>query len=215
MGPKTVNIEMVSDFACPWCLVGKRRLEKALEQRLDLDIRLNWRPFQLNPEMPREGRNRREYYRSKFGEERLKDLRMALDNAGAEEGIVFCDEPDAMAPNTLSAHVLMFWAATDENIDSNALAEKLFHAHHVACENIGDHDVLVRIAGEAGMHETDVLVKLTAGDDEDTVKGQIHQAAMQGISGVPFFIINNQHGISGAQTPDILVAAISTATKMR
>jgi predicted DsbA family dithiol-disulfide isomerase len=215
MGPKTVNIEMVSDFACPWCLVGKRRLEKALEQRLDLDIRLNWRPFQLNPEMPREGRNRREYYRSKFGEERLKDLRMALDNAGAEEGIVFCDEPDAMAPNTLSAHVLMFWAATDENIDSNALAEKLFHAHHVACENIGDHDVLVRIAGEAGMHETDVLVKLTAGDDEDTVKGQIHQVAMQGISGVPFFIINNQYGISGAQTSDILVTAISTATKMR
>jgi predicted DsbA family dithiol-disulfide isomerase len=215
MRSETVNIEIVSDFACPWCLLGKRRLEKALERLPDLDIRLNWRPFQLNPDMPREGRNRRDYYRDKFGEERLKDLRVALDNAGAGEGVVFCDEPGAMAPNSLSAHVLMFWAATDESIDGNALAEKLFHAHHVACENIGDHEVLARIAGDAGMNEANVLTKLTAGDDEDVVKGQIHQAATQGITGVPFFIINNQYGISGAQAPETLVSAISTATKTR
>ena len=139
---------MVSDFACPWCFVGKRRLKKAIEQRPDLDIALNWRPFQLNPDMPREGRNRRDYYRNKFGDERAKDLRETLKNAGAEAGIVFCDEPDAMAPNTLSAHVLMFWAANDKNIDTNALAEKLFNANHVACENIGDNDLLMRIAGD-------------------------------------------------------------------
>jgi len=211
----TVNIEIVSDFACPWCLVGKRRLEKALERLPDLDIRLNWRPFQLNPDMPREGRNRREYYRDKFGDDRLKDLHGALSNAGAEEGVIFCDEPGSMAPNTLSAHALMFWASTDENIDGNVLAEKLFHAHHVACENIGDHDVLARIAGEAGMDEANVLAKLTAGDDEDVVKGQIHQAAMQGITGVPFFIINNQYGLSGAQHSETLVSAISTATQKR
>ena len=215
MDLKTVNIEVVSDFACPWCLVGKRRLEKALERLPDMNIKLNWRPFQLNPDMPREGRNRRDYYRDKFGEERLKDLRVALDSAGAGEGIVFCDEPGAMAPNTLSAHTLMFWASTDGNIDSNALAEKLFHAHHVACENIGDHGVLVRIAGEAGMDEVDVLAKLAAGDDEDTIKGQIHQAVVQGITGVPFFIINNQYGLSGAQPSETLVSAISTATKKR
>jgi predicted DsbA family dithiol-disulfide isomerase len=213
MMSNTINIEIVSDFVCPWCLVGKRRLEKALEQRPDLDINLIWRPFQLNPDMPREGQNRRKYYLSKFGEERLKELRQFLGNAGAEEGIVFCDEPDAMAPNSLSAHVLMYWAAMDQKIDSDALAEKLFHAHHVACENIGDHEVLVRIAAEAGMDEARVMAKLTTGDDEDTVKGHIQQAVAQDISGVPFFIINNQYGISGAQPAEVLVSAISTATK--
>ena len=205
--PKTINIEMVSDFACPWCFIGKRRLKKAIEQRPDLDTALNWRPFQLNPDMPREGRNRRDYYRNKFGDEGAKNLRETLKNAGAEEGIVFCNEADAMAPNTLSAHVLMFWATEDENIDTNALAEKLFNAHHVACENIGDHDVLVRIAGEAGMDKASVMSKLAAGDDEDKVKEQIHQSAARAISSVPFFIINDQYGISGAQPAEILASA--------
>ena len=200
-------MDVVSDFACPWCLVGKRRLEKAIEQLPDLDITVNWLPFQLNPQMPREGRNRRDYYRNKFGDERLKDLRQALNNAGAEEGIVFCDEPDAMAPNTLSAHVLMFWAAGDEAIDSNALAEKLFHAHHVACENIGDHDVLARIAGEVRMDRPSVMSKLHAGEDEDLVKEQIRQSTASGVSAVPFFIINGQYGISGAQSTETLISA--------
>ena len=203
---KPIKIELVSDFACPWCFVGKRRLEKAIEQRPDLDIALNWRPFQLNPDMPREGRNRRDYYRNKFGDERAKDLRATLKNAGAEAGIVFCDEPDAMAPNTLSAHVLMFWAAKDENIDTNALAERLFNAHHVACENIGDNDVLMRIAGEAGMDTASVVSKLATGDDEDKVKEQIHQSAAGGVSGVPFFIINGKYSISGAQPSDTLAS---------
>ncbi len=203
---KTINIEMVSDFACPWCFVGKRRLKKAIEQRPDLDIALNWRPFQLNPDMPREGRNRRDYYRNKFGDERAKDLRETLKNVGAKAGIVFCDEPDAMAPNTLSAHVLMFWGAKDENIDTNALAEKLFNAHHVACENIGENDVLMRIAGEAGMDTASVVSKLAAGDDEDTVKEQIHQSAAGGVSGVPFFIINDKYSISGAVPSDTLAS---------
>ncbi len=137
----TIRIEVISDFACPWCFVGLRRLKKAIGQRPDLDIALNWRPFQLNPDMPRKGRNRREYYRDKFGNERAKDLRETLRNAGAEVGIVFCDDPDAMAPNTLSAHVLMFWAVRDKNVDTDSLAEKLFEAHHVACENIWDNGV--------------------------------------------------------------------------
>ncbi len=209
---KTINIEMVSDFACPWCFVGKRRLKKAIEQRPDLDIALKWRPFQLNPDMPREGRNRRDYYRNKFGDERAKDLRETLKNTGAEAGIVFCDEPDAMAPNTLSAHVLMFWAAMDENIDTNALAEKLFNAHHVACENIGDSDVLMQIAGEAGMDTASVVSKLAAGDDEDKVKEQIYQSAEGGVSGVPFFIINDKYGISGAQPSDTLASVFDQAS---
>lgn len=205
--PNTINIEMVSDFACPWCFMGKRRLKKAIEQRPDLDTALIWRPFQLNPDMPRGGHNRRDYYRNKFGDQGAQNLRETLKNAGAEGGIVFCNEAEAMAPNTLSAHVLMFWATEDENIDTNALAEKLFNAHHVACENIGDHDVLVRIAGEAGMDRASVRSKLAAGDDEDKVKEQIHQSAARAISSVPFFIINDQYGISGAQPAETLASA--------
>jgi predicted DsbA family dithiol-disulfide isomerase len=210
---KRINIEMVSDFACPWCYVGKRRLNKVIAQRPGVDLALNWRPFQLNPDMPREGRNRRDYYRNKFGDEGAKNLRESLKNAGAEEGIVICNEPDAMAPNTLSAHVLMFWAAQNENIDTNALAEKLFYAHHVACENIGDHDVLVRIAGEVGMDKAGVVTKLAVGSDEDKVKEQIHQTAARGVTGVPFYLINERYGISGAQPAETLAAALDEIAK--
>jgi predicted DsbA family dithiol-disulfide isomerase len=209
---KTINIELVSDFACPWCLVGKRRLEKAIEQRPDLDVALAWRPFQLNPDMPREGLNRKDYYLDKFGEEGLQGLRETVNNAGAREGIVFCDVPDAMAPNTLSAHVLMFWASEDKKIDADALAEKLLNAHHVDCENIGDHDVLVRIAGEAGMDKASVASRLAAGDDENKVQEQIHRSAARGVSGVPFFIINDQYGISGAQPAEAFISAFDQIT---
>jgi len=206
MTSKSITIDLVSDFACPWCLVGQYRLKKAIEQRPDLEVALTWRPFQLNPDMPREGRNRREYYRSKFGDERAKDLRKTLNDAGAEDGIVFCDTPDAIAPNTLLAHVLMFWASGDESVDSSALAQKIFAAHHLACENIGDIEVLTRIAGEVGMDTALVASKLAAGDDEDVVKEQIHQSAAGGVSGVPFFIINDKYGISGAQPADTLAS---------
>ena len=210
---KLLPLTIVSDFACPWCLIGKRRLEQAIAQRPELAIEVDWQPFQLNPDMPREGINRWDYYQQKFGAERLSDLRETLANAGAESGIVFGNDPGAMAPNTLSAHVLMFWAAKDPNIDSNALAEKLFHAHHVDCENIGDHKVLARIAAEVGMDNAEVMAKLAAGDDEDKVKELVHQSAARGISGVPFFIVNEQYGISGAQSAASLVSAFDQALK--
>lgn len=206
MTSEVITIEVVSDFACPWCLVGLHRLRKAIAQRPALDFELSWQPFQLNPNMQREGRNRREYYRDKFGNERARTLRETLNSAGAGEGIRFCDEPDAIAPNTLSAHVLMYWAAGDDNIDINALAEKLFNAHHIECENIGAIEVLTRIAGEVGMDESGVRSKLVAGDDEDPVKEQISRSATSGVSGVPFFIINRSYGISGAQLPETLAA---------
>ena len=205
---KTIQIEIVSDFACPWCFIGERRLMKAIHQRSNIDIQIAWRPFQLNPDMPREGCNRRDYYQKKFGAEGAKHLQQTLKIAGAEEEIIFCDEPDAIAPNTLSAHMLMYWAMKEKKIDLNSLAEKIFHAHHVACENIGDHDVLVRIAEEVGMDQISVISKLSVGEDEGRVKDQIHQASAQGISSVPCFIFNTQHCISGAQSITTLVSVL-------
>lgn len=202
-----LSLEVVSDFACPWCYIGKRRLEKAIRLRPDLVLEVTWQPFQLNPDMPRIGRNRLDYYRDKFGLEGLENLRRQLDLAAAEEGLSFDYGPDAVAPNTLSAHVLMHWADDDKSIDSNTLAEKLFEAHHVNCENIGDRQVLARIAAELGMDEAGTGSRLAAGLDEDKVKARISHFASLGVGGVPFFIINDQYSISGAQPPEILASA--------
>ena len=206
---QTLDIEVISDFACPWCLVGKRRLSKAIEQRPDLDIQLSWRPFQLNPDMPREGRNRRDYYHEKFGPEGYRKLRTHLETAGVGEGIVFCDAPDAAAPNTLSAHVLMLWGTAAEDVDETALAERLFHAHHIACENIGDHEVLVRIAGESGLDPEDVRSRLAAHEDEAPAKQRIAESVARGVSGVPCFVIDGRIAISGAQPAEVLAAAFA------
>jgi len=207
MTGKKLKIEVVSDPVCPWCYVGKRRLESALDQRPGLDVDVQWQPFQLNPDMPRDGRNRRDYYREKFGADTAETLLAGMQQTGEEVGIEFGQDPEAMAPNTLSAHVLMHWADADESIDAGNLAEKLFHAHHVACEDIGNQAVLTRIAGEVGMDEGKVAERLAAGVDEDTVKAKIAHSVSLGVSGVPFFIVNGKYGISGAQPPEILADA--------
>jgi len=204
---KMLTIDVVSDPVCPWCFVGKRRLESAIAQLPELDITVRWHPFQLNPDMPREGRNRQEYYREKFGEERAKMMLSGLQDTGADEGISFGQDPEAVSPNTLSAHVLMHWANLDENIDADALAEKIFSAHHEACENIGDHQVLTRLAGEVGMDEETIATRLAAGADESVIKESIEHSVQLGVSGVPFFVVNGKYGISGAQPPESLVSA--------
>jgi len=208
-----IELEIISDFACPWCFIGKRRLEKALAERPDLDITITWLPFQLNPDMPREGRNRHEYYIDKFGHEGVVNFRKTLNTAAQGEGIFLGYAPDAIAPNTLSAHTLMYWATEERNVDTGALAERLFEAHLVACENIGNHDVLVRIAGESGMDQDKIRLNLATSEDEAVVKQQINQAAAMGVGGVPFFIFNRQYGISGAQPAETLLAAFDQALK--
>jgi predicted DsbA family dithiol-disulfide isomerase len=203
-----IKIEIVSDHVCPWCYVGKRRLEAALAQRPELDVEVAWQPYQLSPDMPREGCKKLDHYREIFGEERAEIIMGSMKDTGIEEGIAFGNNPDAISPNTLSAHVLMLWARDDEHVDANELAEKLFYAHHVACENIGDHAVLMRIASEVGMDDPGLAEKLQSGKDEDKVAQLVQESAARGVSGVPFFIINGRYGLSGAQPADSLIAAL-------
>jgi predicted DsbA family dithiol-disulfide isomerase len=203
-----IKIEIVSDHVCPWCYVGKRRLEAALAQRPELDVEVTWQPYQLSPDMPREGRKKLDHYREIFGEERAEIIMGSMKDTGVEEGIAFGNDPDAISPNTLSAHVLMLWARDDEQVDADELAEKLFYAHHVACENIGDHAVLMRIASEVGMDDPGLAEKLQSGKDEDKVAQLVQESAARGVSGVPFFIINGRYGLSGAQPADSLIAAL-------
>lgn len=202
-----LQIEVVSDYVCPWCYVGKRRLESAIAQRPDLAVEVSWQPFQLSPDMPRAGRKRLEHYQQIFGAERAQTIMDSMQDTGRDEGIAFGSSPDAMSPNTLSAHVLMLWARADSSIDANALGEKLFYAHHVACENIGDHAVLARIAGEVGMNTAQVREDLAAGRDENRAQQLMQESVARGVSGVPFFIINGRYGVSGAQPADAFLAA--------
>jgi predicted DsbA family dithiol-disulfide isomerase len=208
---KKISIQVVSDIVCPWCYVGKRRLESALAQRPGVAVEVTWFPFQLSPDMPREGKDRREHYASIFGEERARQIMEGMKQTGAAEGIAFDAPPGARSPNTLSAHVLMYWASRSAGVDQNALAEKLFHAHHVRGEDIGNHHVLAGIASEVGMNSAEVLTALQAGTDEDTVTGLIAQAREAGVSGVPFFIVDGQYGLSGAQPPEAFLEAIDQA----
>lgn len=205
--PKKLKVEIVSDHVCPWCYIGKRRLEKAISLHPELEISVNWQPFQLAPDMPREGRDRNAYYREKFGEKRAQEILNSLKDTGAEEGIEFGSKADARSPNTLSAHVLMQWAGQDESVDANELIEKLFYAHHVTCEDIGDHEVLGRLAGEVGMDVPDTTSRLAAGEDEAVVTELMQELLGLGVSGVPFFIVNGRYGISGAQPAEELAAA--------
>ncbi|MCP4926339.1 MAG: DsbA family oxidoreductase [Gammaproteobacteria bacterium] len=207
MTETTINLEVISDWVCPWCFVGKRRLEAALAERPELNVTVTWQPFQLSPDIPREGLNREQYFQQIFGPERAVTIMDRLKQTGQEEGIAFGSHADAMAPNTLSAHVLMNWASADDRLDASELAEKLFHAHHVDCEDIGDHAVLTRIAGEVGMDVDAVAERLAAREDETLVKERIANSKTRSVSGVPFFVINGQHGLSGAQPTDVLLSA--------
>ncbi|MGI9309513.1 MAG: DsbA family oxidoreductase [Gammaproteobacteria bacterium] len=199
-----ISIEIVSDYVCPWCYVGKRRLEKVLESRPDLQVEIRWSPFQLSPQMPREGVDRVEHYNELFGEERATAIMESMQQTGADEGIAFGYKPGARSPNTLLAHTLMYRASHDESIDQDSLAEKLFHAHHVDCSDIGDLDVLTEIASEAGMQPEQVRTELGSGQDEGNVHKQVQFAQEKGVTGVPFFILNGRYALSGAQPVEVM-----------
>ncbi len=207
-----LKIDIVSDHVCPWCYIGKRRLEKALAQRPDIDAEITWLPFQLSPDMPREGKDRRDYMNSIFGEERAATIIERMGETGREEGLAFQYKPGAKSPNTLSAHVVMHWANQSDAVDQNELVEKLFAAYHVDCEDLGDPEVLARIAAEVGMDFESVLAKLQAGTDEEEVQEMMDQARAQGIGGVPFFILDSKFALSGAQPPESILEALDQIT---
>ena len=208
---RTLTIDIVSDPVCPWCYVGKRRLEQALALRPDVDARINWLPFQLSPDMPREGRDRQAHYASIFGEQRAQTIMESMSQTGESVGLNFELKPGAKSPNTLSAQVLLYWAGRDARIDQDALAEKLFAAHHIDCADIGDPTVLARLASEVGMDATSVEADLRAGRDEDLIAALIEQARAAGVTGVPFFILDHRLALSGAQPTDVLAQALDQA----
>ncbi len=202
-------IDIVSDAICPWCFVGKRRLERALALSQQPDVRIGWRPFQLNPDMPPEGMDRKEYLRLKFGHSGGGPVYDSLIAAGREEGIAFAFDKIVRTPNTILAHRLIRYAARFERQD--AVVEALFRAYFLDGRDIGRLDTVVEIAAEAGLERDAVQTFLGGDEDEAEVRAEDLYARQIGIQGVPCFIIERKYAVSGAQAPEVLVKVFEYA----
>lgn len=206
---RRIMIDVVSDVICPWCFLGKRRLDKALAQLPDVPAEVRWRPFLLDSTIPREGMDRHDYLVRKFGEEKLARLHDPLVAAGRAEGVPFRFDRIARTPNTLNAHRLLRWAADGGR--QSAMAERLFMAYWHDGLDVGDTGVLLKIAIDCHLDGTDIEQRLAGDADLDQVRAEIDAAFELGITGVPTFIIANRFAVVGAQPPEVLIGALTRA----
>ncbi len=205
-----MQLDIISDPVCPWCYVGKKRMEIAIAARPEMQIDLAYRVFQLNPDMPREGMDRKEHLRQKFGESKgPSPVIDALVQAGRELDIEFNFSGIARMPNTLDAHRLIRWSHSAGC--QSELVDIIFRRYFTYGDDIGDHSVLLDIAREAGM-DTDIIGDLlTRGADIDLIREEDATARRIGIQGVPSYVIANKYLLVGAQEPEILLKALDTA----
>ena len=216
---RTLAVDVVSDVVCPWCYIGKRKLETALAElrtrEPGLEIAVRWHPFQLNPEMPANGIPRATYLAAKFGGTAgATEIYSRVRSVGAEVGIPFAFERIALQPNTLQAHRLIAWAQRRGDLDATGdLVERLFHAYFVEGRLVGDRDELARIAASAGFDAAEVRALLESGEGSDEVAAEDREAREAGIQGVPFFIFNGGIAVSGAHDPPTLLDAIAAARR--
>jgi predicted DsbA family dithiol-disulfide isomerase len=205
-----IHIDIFSDTVCPWCLIGKRRLEAALAERPDLEVAVHWRAFQLNPTMPKEGMDRQTYLATKFGgPDNAEIVYQRIRNAGAEEAIDFAFEDIARTPNTIDSHRLIRWAAGQDR--DTETVEALFQAYFLRGENIGDRDVLVAAAKTAGMDPDEAAAFLASEALATEIEAEDRQARGLGIDGVPCFVFNGRHALAGAQSPKVLLQMLDMA----
>ncbi len=205
-----VSVEVISDVICPWCYIGKRRLEKAVAV-LDgsHEVRVRWLPFQLNPQMPKVGISRREYRTKKFGSwERSLELDAQVAAAGEAEGILFAFDRMERTPNTLDAHRLI-WLADTEGVQ-DAVVEALFRAYFTDGRDISDRQTLLDVVAEAGLDRGKAEGVLTGGGQE-AIREADELARRHRVEGVPFFVINGKVTLSGAQSPDAFLTAFRQA----
>jgi len=211
MTDRGLTIEIYSDLVCPWCYIGKRRLEQALNQLNGaLQARITWRPFQLNPTMPKDGMDRATYLEAKFGSlDAFRQLEEHVVVAGAAEHIPFAFEKVVRTPNTFIAHRLVWYAEQQGRQD--AVVESLFRGYFIEGADIGSVPVLGQLAGRAGLDAAAVGSFLQREEGATEVKAEEAAGHRLGIRGVPYFVINGSISISGAQPPDIFVSAIQQA----
>ncbi len=208
MTGKTVTIEVYSDVVCPWCYIGKRRLEQALEALKGRDSTcVIWRPFQLNPTMPKAGMDRRVYLEAKFGgPAEMKAVQDRISAAGAGEGIEFAFGRMERTPNTFDAHRLIWYARQHDCQD--AVVEEVFHGYFTEGLHVEQPETLVSLAGRAGLDEKTVSRFLQTDEGVESVRQEEARGHQLGIRGVPYFLLNGTHAISGAQPVETFVSEI-------
>ncbi|BDA43706.1 Uncharacterized protein YwbO [Coccomyxa sp. Obi] len=205
---KVGTIDIVSDTVCPWCFIGKRRLEKALRQlQGQKQFEVRWHPFQLNPDASEAGFNKLEYYKQKFGEQRTKSMMPMMTETFAKEGLNYTME--GKTGNTLNSHRLIAFAGRQGPDVQDRVVEHLFRAYFTEGKYINDPEVLKEAAEKAGVADADqVLSDPTVARDQ--VREELREYAI-GVTGVPHFIINGKYHLSGAQDPDVLAQVLAKA----
>ena len=209
-----VHIDVYSDPVCPWCFIGKRRLERTLAVRDDIEATITWRPFQLNPDMPAAGMDRAQYLSAKFGGlDRAVKFYDVIAEAGRSERIAFNFDVIRTTPNTLDAHRLIRYAGNRQR--QSEVVEVLFAAYFLHGEDIGDRTVLTRIAYSVGLDGQSVREYLTSEADRAEVAAEDLRARRMSIDAVPCFIIDGQFAISGAQEPEAFFPLLDLAAFSR
>jgi predicted DsbA family dithiol-disulfide isomerase len=208
----SVRIDVVSDVVCPWCFIGKRRLEKALALTPDVAADVHWHPYFLNDWIPREGIAREEYLTAKFGApERYKDIAQRVSAAAASEGLNYAIDKISRQPNTLDCHRLIHWA--DAAGEAAEMKQRLMKLYFSEGADLSDRNVLVQAAADVGLDASDVRAKLASEQDVAQVEQQARSAKEAGIDGVPCFIFGGKFAVSGAQAPEYLAEAIARAAQ--
>jgi predicted DsbA family dithiol-disulfide isomerase len=207
-----IRIDVVSDIVCPWCYIGKRRLENAVAQlKSEYDVVIEYHPFELNPSLPQSGTPAKEYLVEKFGgEDRYEQVTGRVAQVAAQDGLLFDFEKQSVSPNTRKAHVLVSLAAKHRL--QQRLVEAFFKAYFTDGTDLSDNNNLIAIAKEVGLPENEIVTALN--DETALASIELEEKEMQklGISGVPFYIINKKFGVSGAQPAEQFVQILKEAS---
>jgi predicted DsbA family dithiol-disulfide isomerase len=197
-----VTLDILSDPICPWCYIGKTDLDRALAADTGHPFVIQWHPFQLNPDMPAEGMDRRAYLEAKFGGQKgaVQAYAPVVERARAA-GLRINFEAMKRTPNTLDAHRLIHWAGLENK--QNAAVDALFHAYFVDARDIGDTEVLGDIADSIGMDAAAVRRLLGSDADRDDIRARDAHSREMGVASVPTFIVAGKHAVPGAQPPEL------------
>ena len=204
---KPLTIDIVSDVVCPWCYIGKRRIENALKLVPDVPVEVNFRPYFLNPWVPREGISREDYLTTKFGSvEAYKGIAQRVVAAAGEEGLVYRPENVKRQPNTIDCHRLIHWAEAKGRAPE--MKQRLMELYFRDGGDLTDSEVLVQAAADVGLDAEDVRKRLATGEDVALISALAQDAANKGIQGVPTYVFAQKYAVSGAQPADLLARAI-------
>lgn len=209
-----IRLDIFSDPVCPWCLIGKTYLDRALESRPNHPFRIEWHPFQLNPDMPKAGVDQVEYLAAKFGgkQRAIQAMLQVADHARKAGAEINMDKVTRL-PNTLDAHRVIHWAGIEGR--QTPLVARLFRAHWRDGEDIGDHDTLARLAGEVGMDAAAVARLLATDADAEDIAARDDDARRKGVSAVPTFLIAQHYVVSGAQPVEVWQQVIDELAEQR